>query len=410
MNSPRPPATAGLTGPNLMHGALIERIRNLPFGGEIRVLTGQAVRPETVVAELNPGGYLHFINVAKELDLPFHLAAEAVLKSEGDTVRRSEVIATRPAALGLLVAECRAPADGVVERIYPSGHVTVRSHPVPVAASVSGTVVAAVAGEHVSILTRGTLVQGVFGLGGEGYGPLHVLPRTAGSQAAAPPAAASIPAGAVVVTPAPATTALVEQCVRAGATAMVAPTCHLGVLETLGCAFGPANPDPFGRHTRVPLILILTDGFGARPMSEALYETLASETGRDASVSGFTQLRAGVERPEMIIPAGPLPPGRPPGARSVRVGRHTLVYLDGAYTLPTLAAGVRVTLLARPHLGAEGEIEDLPREPGRLASGVVLPVAVVRLDDGRRVTVARTNLRATDGGGPPVHGRRGTAS
>lgn len=396
MNLPSPAAQAGPTGPHVMTEVLIERIRNLPFGGRIRVLVGQAVRPETVVAELNPGGYLHFINVAKELDLPFHLAAQAVVRSEGDAVRRGEVIATRPAALGLLVAECRAPADGVVERIYPSGHVTIRSHPVPVAASVGGTVVSAVAGEHVSILTRGTLIQGVFGLGGEGYGPLHVLPPGTGPGPAPPPAAAAIPAGAVVVTPAPATAGLIEQCIRASATAVIAPTAHLSVLEALGCAVGPRSPDPFGRHLRVPLILVLTDGFGQRPMQRSLYMKLAAEAGRDASVSGFTQLRAGVERPEIIIPTPPPPAGRPSTGPPVRVGRRTLVHTEGTFSLSTLAAGARVRLLARPHLGAEGRVEELPPQPARLPSGVVLPVAVVRLDDGRRVTVARANLQAIE--------------
>jgi len=304
-----------LSGPHLLRNALIERVRNLPFGGEILVTEGEIVRPETVVAHLNPRGYLHFINVAKELDIPFHLAAQCVVKAEGEPVRRGEVVAVRPAALGFFFQECRSPADGVIEKIYPSGHVTVRSHPVPVSASLSGRVVEAVPGDRVTILTAGTLVQGVFGLGGETHGLLHVLTR----------GPAGIPAGAVVVTPHRATGDLIRTCIDAGARALVAPGCHLRELEILGCRPAPDNPDPFGRGARVPLTLVLTEGFGDTVMSDRLYRALVSLDGREASVSGYTQLRAGVERPEVVVPTGEPPAGRPAGAEPIHIGRRTRI-------------------------------------------------------------------------------------
>jgi len=382
---------AGLSGPCFVPDGLIEKTRTLPFRGEILVSEGDLVGPGTVVAHLNPGGYLHFVNVARELDVPFHLAAACVIKTEGEPVRRGEVVAARPEALGLLLTECRSPADGVVERIFPSGLVTIRSHPVPVTAPVPGRVVETVPGERIVLLTAGTLVQGVFGLGGERHGRLFVLPL-AGLPDPAPERVALFGAlkGAVVVTGRTADARLLETCVEARAAALVAPSCRLADLGLLGCDMATDSPDPYW-NTDVPLTLILTEGFGPMSMNERLRRHLAALHGREASVNGFTQLRAGVERPELVVPLG-RPPAAPPAALTpYRVGRRTRVYAERAHRPPPLGPGVRVRLLRPPHFGLEGEVVDLPPKPGRLPSGAVLPVVVVRLDDGRIVTAARAN-------------------
>jgi hypothetical protein len=382
-----------LSGPHILRDALIEKVRSLPLGGEILVTPGQEVRPDTVVAHLNPGGYLHFVNVARELDIPFHLAAQCVVKDEGDTVRRGEILAARPAALGLLLAECRSPSDGIVEKIYPSGHVTVRSYPVPVLAFVSGRVVDLVPGTQVSILTSGTLVQGVFGLGGDRHGPLYVLGRKDRSLAGAPP-------GAVVVQPGPAGRDLIEACLTAGAVALVAASCHWADLKALESGGRPPalpGSSSVGAGEKVPLTLVLTEGFGETGATRGIFDTLARLDGREASVNGFTQLRAGVERPELIVPHGAVPDGRPgDGSVPVRVGRRTRIYVDRSYRLPRLEPGARVRLVRAPYAGLEGEVVDLPVEARRIATGAVMPVAVIRLRDGRRVAVLKCNLVTTD--------------
>jgi len=403
---------SGLAGSCFMPCGLIEKTRTLPFGGEILVSKGDVVGPGTVVAHLNPGGYLHVVNVARELDVPFHLAAECVVKAEGEPVRRGEVLAARPAALGLLLTECRSPADGVVEKIFPSGLVTIRSHPVPV--PVAGRVIETVPGDRIVFLTAGTLVQGVFGLGGERHGRLFVLPHDgpedsenpetsrdrgdaedradAGNRAAERAALTGALEGAVVVTPHTAGARLLEACVKGRAVGLVTPSCHLADLRILGCDMATDSPDPYW-NTEVPLTLVVTEGFGPMSMDERLRRHLAALHGREASVKGFTQLRAGVERPELIVPDGPPPPVPPDGLAPCRVGRRTRVYTSRPQGPPSLRPGRRVRLLRAPHFGLEGEAVDLPPEPRRLPSGAVVPVVVVRLDDGRTVTAARANAR-----------------
>lgn len=374
---------AMLSGPRLVRSAFIEKIRSLPVGGEVRVRPGDVVSPRTVVAHLNPGGYLHFVNVARELDVSYNLAEGCLTKREGDAVSRGEVIAARPAALGFLLAECRSPADGVIEKVYPSGHLTIRSHPIPVEAFVGGLVVETVPGEMVAILTRGTLIQGVFGQGGERHGPLALV----GEGAAGLPK--GMAPGAVVVTFEPVRPGLVGACLEAKAAALVAPSAHLNDL--------PADR---------PLAVVLTEGFGSVPMTGSVRAALAALEGREASISGITQLRAGVERPEVIIPHGPAPSGRPAWS-PLRLGRRTVVYGPSLGVTPGLAVGARVRCVRAPHFGLEGSVVDLPAAPQRIATGATLPVAVTRLDDGREVVVPVCNLEVSELGGEPAEGGTG---
>ena len=55
-------------------------------------------------------------------------------------------------------------------------------------------------------------------------------------------------------------------------------------------------------HEDIRPTLIITEGFGQIAMAGRTYELLAANAGRRASANGATQIRAGVLRPEIIIP------------------------------------------------------------------------------------------------------------
>ncbi|RJQ06379.1 MAG: hypothetical protein C4551_08340 [Bacillota bacterium] len=374
-----------LAGPHVIRDVILEKVRSLPLGGEVLAAAGEEVDAGAVVAHLNPQGYLHFVNVARELDVSYNIVGSCIFKAEGDAVSRGEVIAARPAALGLLVAECRSPADGVIEKIYPSGHLTIRAYPIPVDAFVSGRVAETSPADRVVIITRGTLVQGLYGVGGEGHGPLVALgPASTGLPRGAP-------RGAVVVTAEALGPGLYEACLEAEASALVVPSAHLKDL--------PADP---------AMPIVLTEGFGLRRMTPWVFEVLASLAGCEASVSAATQLRAGVERPEVIVRHGPVPDGRPEGLTPMSLGRRTRAYLHRRYSAPRLEPGVRVRFTRRPNQGLEGEVVSLPPRPRKIVTGSVLPVAEVRLDDGRVVTAPRCNLEILELGqsrDSPEHGQ-----
>ena len=52
----------------------------------------------------------------------------------------------------------------------------------------------------------------------------------------------------------------------------------------------------------IGITLVITEGFGKIPMAQRTFELLKSRTGAKTSINGATQIRAGVVRPEIIIP------------------------------------------------------------------------------------------------------------
>ena len=48
--------------------------------------------------------------------------------------------------------------------------------------------------------------------------------------------------------------------------------------------------------------LVVTEGYGNIKMSERTYNLLKSHDGKFVSINGATQIRAGVIRPEIVIP------------------------------------------------------------------------------------------------------------
>ena len=55
---------------------------------------------------------------------------------------------------------------------------------------------------------------------------------------------------------------------------------------------------------KIGFTLIITEGFGTIPMAKRTFDLLSAKIGQKASCSGATQIRAGVIRPEVIVPSG----------------------------------------------------------------------------------------------------------
>jgi hypothetical protein len=112
-------------------------------------------------------------------------------------------------------------------------------------------------------------------------------------------------------------------------------------------------------------------------MAERTFALLKSFEGREASVNGATQIRAGVMRPEIIIARTAADPAPTHGARTEA----------GA-----LEIGTQVRLIRDPHFGVLASVTALPNEPAVLESGSKARVLEVAFSDGRRVTVPRANV------------------
>jgi hypothetical protein len=132
----------------------------------------------------------------------------------------------------------------------------------------------------------------------------------------------------------------------------------------------------------VNLSIVVTEGFGEICMAQRTFELLASRAGADASVNGATQIRAGVMRPEILIPLTSDAKVRKP---------------DAAQAAGQLDLGRPVRIIRDPYFGLIGSVSGLPPEPRALDSGSKARVLEVKLESGDSVTIPRANVELIEG-------------
>ncbi len=109
-------------------------------------------------------------------------------------------------------------------------------------------------------------------------------------------------------------------------------------------------------------------------MADRTFALLHRLHGREASINGATQIRAGVIRPEIIVP-------------------HTgqAVAHERTEEESELKPGSRVRLIREPYFGRFATVTDLPAELHAIETEAHVRVAEVDLD-GQTVLVPRANL------------------
>src|SRR5262249_2994106 len=127
---------------------------------------------------------------------------------------------------------------------------------------------------------------------------------------------------------------------------------------------------------QIPFTLVVTEGFGKIPMAHRTFELLTSLEGQAASVNGATQIRAGVIRPELIVPL------EGTGSQAV----ETLTESG------QLAIGTPIRCIREPYFGLLGAVTALPAELVQVESETWVRVLDARLSDGQTVTVPRANV------------------
>lgn len=373
----------------------LRKHRRLPLSGQVLVQAGEAVRAEQTVARAELPGPVTPVNVTALLGVPAGDIHERMLRKEGDAVQKGDIIAETLPFFRFLRSEARSPVDGVIETVSKvTGQVMIRAAPRPVnlRAYVDGTAVEVTPGKGVVVETTGMLVQGILGVGGEVCGALAVVSRGP-EEVVAPEKLDESLRGKIVVAGAFLGSALFRRAAELGIEALIGGGFDdQDLRDLLGHDLGVAVTG----HEPIKPVLIVTEGFGRIPMARGTYDLLASRAGQRASASGATQIRAGVLRPEIIVPeltAAPAPAAEHAGPAPEPRG---------------LEVGARVRIIREPCFGVLGKIASLPAEPEAMPSEVVVRVACVRLDDGSEIAVPRSNVELFDyepTAGAPAGGR-----
>ncbi len=370
--------TPGLT----VTSRLTHRVRRqLPIAGEVRVEVGARVDAQDIVAETFMPGEVTPINIANLLALPPADVPECMLKKEGDRVEVGEALARTKGIFGLFKNVCATKVAGTVESVSAvTGQVMVRGEPLPVQvrAYLSGTVVEVFPGEGVAIEADASLIKGIFGVGGEAYGRI-VMACSSHEQELTADLITPAMKDCVIVGGARMTDAAIERASDVGAAAVVSGGMDDEDLrDFLGYDLGVAITG----SEDVAVTVIITEGFGEIAMARRTFELFASRQDAEASVNGATQIRAGVMRPEIIIPLSEQEKAHQP---------------EPAHADSELKPGRPVRIIRDPYFGLIGAVGALPPEPRSLDSGSKARVLEVKLDSGESVIIPRANVELIEG-------------
>lgn len=368
--------TAYTPGLTVSADHVVQKVRRLPLKGEVLVSVGQAVEPHTVVARTELPGILQSIKVAEKLGVEPKEVKDLLKVSIGDNVQVGQLLAESKGLFGLFKGQVFSEFEGKVEDVSEvTGNVLVREPPVPIeiTAYLRGRVAEVLPEEGAIIEARGAVVQGIFGVGGERVGTLRAAVQSPDDILEAD-AIRDDDSGKVLIGGSQVTLDAIRKAERVGAVGLVAGAVRdLDLIEYLGYDIGVAITG----NEAIPLTIIATEGFGRLRMADRTFELLTSLEGKEASINGATQIRAGVIRPEIIVPSN-APPAE--GIASVDGGGE-------------LEIGTPIRIIREPWFGKLAKVSDLPPELQVVESGAEVRVLRAILDDsGEEITVPRANV------------------
>lgn len=366
--------TPGLT---VTGATTVRKTRRLPLPGNVIVKVGDKVKASDVVARTELPGRVHLVNFANKLGvLPDEIDPTLVLQP-GAALKEGALIAEKRSFFGLFRSFVTSPIDGTFESVSKiTGQAVLREPPTPVEviAYIDGEVVEVHEGEGVDVETRAAIVQGIFGLGGEASAPLHVV-ATAPDQTLDAGDITEEHAGRIIVGGARVTLAGLRRAIECNVLGVVAGgVAYHDVKELLGYDVGVAVTGT----EKLGTTLMVTEGFGDIAMARATFELLGRHAGQRGSINGATQIRAGVIRPEIVIP-------------------HTVADDEAAADGPAgLDVGAPVRCIRAPHFGKIGRVVGLPIELVTMPSETKVRVVEVEIENAGRITVPRANVEVIE--------------
>jgi hypothetical protein len=360
---------------------MITKKRILPLKGDVVVKVGDKVQPDDVVACTDLPGNVEPINVANILGVPPEDVGDCMLKNEGDKIEKNEVIALNKSFFGLFKTEAKSKISGSIESISSvTGQVLLRGHPIPVEvkAYISGEVVETFENEGCAISTTGSFIQGIFGVGGETHGSIKVVVpnnKTVLEDSHIDESCKDC----VVVGGSMATAGAIKKAVEVGARGIIAGgISDKDLREFLGYDIGVAITG----SEELGVSLVITEGFGEINMADRTFNLLKSKEGLMACINGATQIRAGVIRPEAIVPLD---------EKMDEKGK------SGEEVIGGLEIGSPVRVIRQPYFGMIGKVSDLPPALQKLESESKARVLEVQFTEGEKAIIPRANVELIEG-------------
>ncbi|MCK5625542.1 hypothetical protein KAI11_01670, partial [Candidatus Bathyarchaeota archaeon] len=268
-----------------------------------------------------------------------------------------------------------APASGTIDYIgNVTGKLHIRAPPVPVevTAYIPGEVVEVLPTEGVIIETFGAYVQGIFGVGGETHGELELVVSSP-DEILTEDKITSSHTGKILVGGSLITGEALQKAAKNHVNGIIVGSIEDdSLVKYLGYEIGVAVTG----EEEINTTLIMTEGFGKMSMLTWTFNLLKKFVGKQASISGATHIRAGVIRPEIIIP---------------RESVDTAIS-ESEETSNQLKPGTIVRIIRGREFGAFAKVFKLELTSKQIETESKTAVIIVTLEDGKKLTLPRANV------------------
>ena len=364
----------------------IRKSRNLPLPGDVIVKKGDTVNSDDIVARTNLPGKVHSVNVVNRLAILPNDLRKNMLKKEGDSVVKDEPIAETSPFIKMFKSICLSPITGVIESISDiTGQVLLREPPKPVqiSAYIDGKVVEVLENEGVVIETNATFIQGIFGIGGETTGELQIIVNSP-EDIVKPEDIKEVHRGKIIAGGSIIYSDAIKKALDTGVRGIVVGGIRdKEINELLGYDLGVAITG----SEDINITIIITEGFGQIKMAQKTFEILKHREGSVASINGATQIRAGVVRPEVIIPYNE--------EDSSEMSSESMP--SRSEESAGISIGDPVRIIRNPNFGMLGKVKALPSELQAIETEAMARVLEVEFPGGKTAIVPRANIEAIEG-------------
>jgi len=366
----------------------IRKSRNLPLPGDVIVKEGDIVKSDDIVARTNLPGKVHSVNVVNRLAILPGDLRKNMLKKEGESVKKDEPIAETSPFIKMFKSICLSPITGNIESISDiTGQVLLREPPKPVqiSAYIDGRVVQTIEKEGVLIETYATFIQGIFGIGGETTGELQIVVDSP-DDIVKPEDLNETHNGKIIVCGSIIYYDAIKKALEVGVKGIVVGGIHdKDINELLGYDLGVAITG----SEDINITLVITEGFGQIRMAQKTFDILKHREGSMASINGATQIRAGVVRPEIIIPYKKEETEK--ASEAIAESESSPNEESGG-----ISTGDPIRIIRNPHFGKIGKVKALPSELKTIETEAKARVLEVEFPDGQTAVIPRANVEAIE--------------
>jgi len=365
-------------GLKVLKSTIVEKVRRLPIKGKVTKSVGDILSPDDIVATTDLPGNVQIIKIASMLNIGPADIFDSLKVKEGDHVKKGDLIAQTEGIFGFFKSELFAPIEGTIESISDiTGQIIMREAPVPVEidAYMSGSVKTVIPEEGVAIVTNAAFIQGIFGIGGEARGNINILVKDR-SKELTENLINETHKGKIIVGGSFISLKTFKKAMEIEvAGVVIGGFNYYDLEEILGYKLGVAITGSEEINTS----LIVTEGYGNIQMGKRTFELLSKHNNNFVSINGATQIRAGVIRPEIVIP----------------LKENVLDVIKTSDSNMGIQKGSLVRVIRAPHFGSMGMVLELPPELQKMESETMVRVAKINVD-GNELTIPRSNLEMVE--------------